>query len=296
LNCNPSDRSCLDALTLDTIIDAQQDLLQNATTIDPSTGQGEPIRPVHDGSFIASTLDSSSPFPRVSKPILISTVLDEAGPAIYSTLPDTIPEDEFPFIVNATFGTTRTNTILASPFYQPSSNPNDSDARTQLQTLGTDYLWKCSSWTFARTWVRNGGRAYVGLYVVGATYPDNSEIPFCTQAGSVCHEDDIEIVVGKKDFFPFPPWLMLVFAPPQFGTVPNPTAAQATLTAQMHQRYKAFLRTGDPNTAHMEAWKPSTTSEVHAILLGGTGMAHIGACDPSFWGEAVQYDYQVYGI
>jgi hypothetical protein len=70
------------------------------------------------------------------------------------------------------------------------------DARVQLQELGTDYLWRCSAWTFARNWVQNGGTAYVGKYLVGATYPGNGEVPYCIQPGIVCHQDDIEIVVS----------------------------------------------------------------------------------------------------
>jgi len=138
-------------------------------------------------------------------------------------------------------------------------------------------LWKCSSWTFVRNWVANGGKAYVGLYVAGATYPGNEQAPFCTLPGSVCHQDDIEIV---------------------FGTVPNPTAYQSTLIAEMQSRYNAFLNNGNPNPSQssLRAWKPATTSDVRALVLGGPGEAPVGACDPLFWGQAVAYDYQVFNI
>lgn len=69
------------------------------------------------------------------------------------------------------------------------------DARVQLEKLGTDEVWRCATWTFARSWTQHGGRAFVAQYTVGATYPDNTAIPFCSGAGVVCHEDDIEIVV-----------------------------------------------------------------------------------------------------
>jgi len=165
--------------------------------IDASAGPAQPIRPVHDGSFITSPLDSTAPFPSVNKPVLISTVLDEAGPTIYgAAFPNPLPEDSFDPVVRATLGDLRTNTVLASPYYPPIPAFNGSvDARIQLEEIGTDYIWRCSSWTFARNWVQHGGNAYVGLYTVGATYPSNAGVPFCTQAGSVCHEDDIEIVV-----------------------------------------------------------------------------------------------------
>jgi hypothetical protein len=35
----------------------------------------------------------------------------------------------------------------------------------------------------------------VGLHTVGAPYPSNSGVGFCSEAGKVCHEDDIKIVV-----------------------------------------------------------------------------------------------------
>jgi hypothetical protein len=64
----------------------------------------------------------------------------------------------------------------------------------------------------------------------------------------------------------------------------------------MQKRYKAFLSNGNPNAAGLATWSPATTSDVHALQLGGSGEAPVGACDPSFWGQAVPYDYQVYGI
>lgn len=82
----------------------------------------------------------------------------------------------------------------------------------------------------------------------------------------------------------------------QFGTVPSPSPAQSALTKEMQARYKAFLQSGNPNTAGYATWTPSTTSNVHALQLGGAGEAPAGACDPSFWGAAVPYDYQIFSI
>jgi carboxylesterase type B len=201
VNCGATDESCLNALSLDTIIDVQTDLFNNAFyDIDPSVGQGEPIRVVHDGVFITSPLDSTAPFPHVSKPLLISTVRDEAAFAIYGAITNPLPSNMLDPVVNATFGSPRTDQIVSSSRYVVPAPPKGStkdtvDARAQLEELGTDYLWRCSSWTFARNWVQNGGSAYVGMYVVGATYPGNEAVPYCTQPGVVCHQDDIEIVV-----------------------------------------------------------------------------------------------------
>lgn len=198
IKCTATDTSCLNALSVDSIISAQQDLYNNFYyNNNMAVGQSEPIRVVHDGSFITSTLDSTSPFPTVSKPILISTVQNEAGYDIYSVIPYVLPENQIQNVVNGTFGSPRTQQLMSSNKYTvpPGSNAQTIDARTQLEQMGTDYIWKCASWTFARNYVQNGGKAYVGMYVVGATYPGNEQVSYCTQNGIVCHQDDIEIVV-----------------------------------------------------------------------------------------------------
>jgi len=64
----------------------------------------------------------------------------------------------------------------------------------------------------------------------------------------------------------------------------------------MQKRYKAFLSNGTPNAAGVPSWTRATSTNVHPLLLGGSGEAVVAACDPSFWGQAVQYDYQVFGI
>ena len=299
MNYTANDPSYLNALSVESIISAQQDLYDNFYyNNDAAVGQSEPIRVVYDGSFVTSTLDSTSPFPKVSKPVLISTVQNEAGPAIYRGIPNVLPEEQLQTIVNGTFGSPRTQQLMSSRRYTvpAGSNLKTSDARTQLEQMGTDYIWKCASWTFARNYVQNGGEAYVGMYVVGATYPSNDQVPYCTQNGAVCHQDDIEIVVRS---FLLPPLVLCTnphFLLLQFGTVPNPTAIQSRLTTEMQARYKSFLAYGNPNPSGYPAWAPATATDVHALSLGGSGEVAADNCDPNFWGKAVQYDYQFYNL
>jgi hypothetical protein len=86
----------------------------------------------------------------------------------------------------------------------------------------------------------------------------------------------------------------------QFGTTPNPTPAQAALTAEMQARYRMFMITGTPNAPALAPWMPATTTNVYAKELGikttPNGLDPIAACTPSFWGEAPLYDYQVFDI
>ncbi|KAG6862055.1 hypothetical protein C0995_007185 [Termitomyces sp. Mi166 len=276
IGCGATDTTCLKKLSLDAIINAQITLFNTAASLDASAGVAEPIRPVRDGTLITSPLDSTAPFPLVSKSVLVTTVLNEAGFAIYNQFPSPLPSAYFKSVTEATLGANRTALVVDSPYYPPiPSNGSDSDARSQLQLLGTDYMWKCSGWTFARNWAQNGGEAYVGEYQLGASYAGNNAVPYCTQEGVVCHQDDIEIV---------------------FGTVSSPTTAQAALVTEMQRRYKAFIDTGNPNVAGLSTWTAATASNVNALPLGGTDPVVVGACYPSFWGHDVQYDYQVYDI
>lgn len=186
----------MNSLDIDTVINAQNVVYGTAIDLDPAAGRNQPIRPVLDGSFITVPLDSTGAFPSQNKPLLLTTVSHEAAYAIYKSFP-ALPEEAFPPICAATFGPDRTDVVINAPFYAPVPSAIDGsvDARVQLQNVGTDYLWKCSSWTFARSWVQHGGSAFVGQYVVGASYPGNEAVPYCSTPGVLCHQDDILIVV-----------------------------------------------------------------------------------------------------
>lgn len=204
-SCNPSNNGCASSLSVNDIVSASDTLYSQAMFLDPAAGQGEPIRPVRDGQLISYTLTTSSPFPQVSKPILVTTVANEAGPSIYSWLNSPVSEQDYLQAVSLTLGSSRADTVLGSQRYTVQNSGGVVDGRPSLERMGTDYLWKCSSWTFSRTWASKGGPAYVGMYVLGATYPTNGGIPFCTSNGSVCHQDDIQIVVSLgfcPDFYP----------------------------------------------------------------------------------------------
>ncbi|KAL0946816.1 hypothetical protein HGRIS_012985 [Hohenbuehelia grisea] len=274
INCGSSDTACWNALSLSTIVNTQMNLFGNAINIDPSCGMAQPIRPVNDGSFITSPLDSTGTFPNQNKPIMVSTVLNEAAPTIYGWFTDPIPQSDYPGNVAASLGNDRANTLLASSFYVPAPAASDgsTDVRPQLTNMGTDQIWRCASWAFARNWAQHGGSAYVSVYAVGATYPSNNGIDFCGQPGSVCHEDDIQIV---------------------FGTVPSPTPAQSSLITEVQKRYKAFLNGGNPNAAGLASWSAVSSSNINGRSLGGSSV-DVGACVPTFWGDSVPFDYQIF--
>jgi len=272
------------SLPLGIVLSASDMLFDNAVYIDAAATQDEPIRPVHDGALITSTLDSTTHFPNVSKPIILSTVLNEAGPAIYGQFTNSMNTSFYEALVHASFQEPEASNLLESPYYRVPvlSDGNAADARVQLEKMGSDQVWRCATWTFARSWTQHGGKVYVAQYTVGATYPDNQGIPYCIQHGVVCHEDDIEIV---------------------FGTVNDPSPKQSSLIREVQARYKSFLLTGNPNPSAgpsnttFPPWSPATTGNFSAQHLGTQGTTAIDACNTQFWGTSIApYDYQVFGI
>ncbi|KZT69793.1 alpha/beta-hydrolase, partial [Daedalea quercina L-15889] len=275
LSCSASDTSCLDSLSLSEILTAQSNLSSEASSLVPAAGASEPIRPVRDGDLITSPLDLTATFPSQSKTIMVTNVVDEAMYTIYSEFPSALSASFYDDVVDVTFGSTSGARLLSYSEYIPAEVTADGtqDARPQLSQMGTDQVWRCPTWTFARNWASSGGTAYVGMYTVGASYPGNSDVSECMDSGSVCHQDDIEIV---------------------FGTAPSPTSAQSALITEIQARYYQFLRTGNPNSGSYATWTPTAGSNVTALELGSSGTYAAGACDPSEWGDAVPYDYQVY--
>ena len=209
-NLSSSASSC----SVSQLLSTQSNLFSSASTISPAAGLAEPLRPSVDGQFITTSFSGNS-YPSPLKPILITTVEDEAGLSVGANLPLGYPPQYYNATVQATFGN-QTTTILNSPWYLVSSmkiepgQPND-QTREALVLLGTDSMWKCSSWSFARSYAAKGGSVHVGLFRVGATYSGNNASDFCVVDGRVCHQDDIYITVS---------WLAVIYMitqAPHFG-------------------------------------------------------------------------------
>ncbi len=181
------------------LLSTQNGIINNASQIAPAAGPSEPMRPSVDGQFITTSLSDNS-YPSSLKPILITTVADEAGLIVGGHVPLGFPPQDYGASVQATFGT-RTTAIIDSPWYKVSSmeveagQPND-QTREALSLLGTDGMWRCPSWSFARSYAAKGGSVHVGLFRVGASYAGNDASDFCMVDGRVCHQDDIYITVS----------------------------------------------------------------------------------------------------
>ncbi|KAH9928110.1 uncharacterized protein B0H18DRAFT_1118131 [Fomitopsis serialis] len=99
---------------------------------------------------------------------------------------------------------TRSATATSSPALSISPPPSRRSPRPPRTTTMVLTARSLCQWqppaealdTFARSWASSGGTAYVGMYTVGASYPSNSDVSKCTDSGSICHQDDIEIIFG----------------------------------------------------------------------------------------------------
>ncbi|KAG8896867.1 hypothetical protein FRB99_008608, partial [Tulasnella sp. 403] len=287
--CNGGDLQCMRSTPLSTILSAQDNFVNTgqAFFVDPSVGTGEPLRPIVDGTTIQFSLTTT--YPSQKKPLFITNNKNEAGQAIGNSYPFGCAGCDFVSSMVFALGQNRTDTILAAPWYNPSPpadrtiapayRQNGDVIRQALERIGTDQQWRCANWDFARRWAGVGGTAYVGVFDLGALYTDNVSNNYCTQDGVVCHEDEKFLL---------------------FGTAPNPTSAQSTLSAQIQARLVKFINNPNqaPNPPSYAQWNAATSSDAKAIALGGStnGQAvPILGCDPSFWGASVPFDWQVFG-
>ncbi|KZV92999.1 alpha/beta-hydrolase [Exidia glandulosa HHB12029] len=287
LNCSTSNTACLNALSLGTIMSAQQDFTSDAPSLDPASAGPVPLRPVVDNSLLTTTLTST--FPSSLKPLLVTNVKNEGAPLVFGGIPE-LPASMYGAVLSSLVPDDRADAVLNSPFYTLDSSDPDT-LRTTLSEVVTDLGFRCPDWTLARNWASKGGSAFTALFLLGATHPSNDGIDFCTSSSThVCHQDEIGII---------------------FGTARSPSAAQKNLIAEVQTRYTAFVQNGDPNAkasvfaaagvngqAQTQAWVRTTAADQIPVLpLGGAGPVDMGACVSSFWGSsAVPYDYQLHGL
>ncbi|KIO29359.1 hypothetical protein M407DRAFT_70684 [Tulasnella calospora MUT 4182] len=292
--CSGGNLACMKSKSVSDILDAQDSFIFNGVAyyVDPSVGNGEPLRPVVDGTTIKYTLTTT--FPPTKRPVLMTTNKNEGGQAVGQWFPQGLTTDAFLPSIQGTLGNDRAQTVNDSPYYNPTGSnlvepyvQNGDVTRQSFDRVGTDQSWRCENWAFARRWTAAGGTAYVGVFELGATYPTNANIDYCTTpltsggTNPVCHEDEIYII---------------------FGSTPNPSSAQTTLSTEIQTRLSKFITnpaasTG-PNASGLGwTWNKSGTSDVKAVKLGGSASGQAVpayGCDPSFWGAAVPFDWQMY--
>ncbi|KAJ7614773.1 hypothetical protein FB45DRAFT_873647 [Roridomyces roridus] len=133
---------------------------------------------------------------------------------------------------------------MASPFYPVDPN---GDSRVPLQVLGTDYIWRCPTWTFVRNWVAKGGTAHVGMLTTIASRRGRYD------------QDDIFV----------------------FGT------ALTTEMQARYKAFLASADPNEPGLDEwVPATATDVHIKQCGVLTTVDGEVPVLACDPSFWGQA----------
>jgi hypothetical protein len=140
LGCSAADEKCLSSLSSSAIIEASQTVLADASTLDPAIGFGEVLRPGRDGTFVTSSLTSSTTFPKQTKPILVTTVREEAAYVIYRIYEEPVSTENYPstFVVatrmRARSSSSTRHTMTPPPASTPRMRMHASSSRCSVRT------------------------------------------------------------------------------------------------------------------------------------------------------------------
>ncbi|KAK0519510.1 hypothetical protein OC834_007355 [Tilletia horrida] len=303
LGCAPADLECARAQSASDILGASLDAFSNlpASGADPSLPAGEPFRPVF-GSYIPRSLERGLAARTVSlsKPVLFSTVKNEAGSQVGTLFEPTSAGDStltlrangYPLdlatAAGLAFNAGRGQKAVGAAAYAFNTSSSGADSlRSQLELISTDGLWRCATQTNAINAQKTGAKVWLAQTNIGATYPSNANIDYCLKPGVVCHEDDIFLL---------------------FGTYPSSSSTTAirAVSAEWQARLASFVRSGSPNAAGYASWAPVSGAQgaLNVLMLGanaGTGASAVqqtqrkGVCgNAGLWGQSIQFDWQLY--
>ncbi|PWN50623.1 alpha/beta-hydrolase [Violaceomyces palustris] len=296
------DLGCLRNQSSEDLLQASYSAYSSLPASDGSYPQGEPWRPVK-GSYLTGDVDS--PFGGFSKPMILSTVRNEAGSLIGSNFAATTPgssliyykDDQggasdygfsFPMLAEGIFNQGRGLTLSEQPCYSTQNDTQTSDSlREALESLATDGLWRCSNQFSALLF--DQPQIYLSQTDLAITYPSNSEIDYCQTDRHVCHEDDILTV---------------------FGTSTSMDQAQASMSKEIQVRWANFARVQDPNAKGYPTWPSVRSTKVGGYEGEQLDLLHFGSTEDGgstleqsqrpqqcgqVWGRLVQFDWQIYG-
>lgn len=255
------------------------------------------------GQYIPTSL-TSSPQSGAAKPVIMTTVANEAGTAVGFEFAssaagaaalqyaggdshDTATLGEAAAVF---FNSGRGDSLAKDARMYPVNATSTDGLRSTLETMATDGLWRCGVQDNAVALAEAGGTVFLAQWLVAAKYPSNAGVDYCQSGGHVCHEDDIYVL---------------------FGTTPSAqaNAALSSLTKQMQTRFAAFARSGVPAAKGRgnTPW-PSVkcSGALNMLTLGEPGdttatgarssivqSQRPAACVNS-WGTVVKYDWQLF--
>lgn len=197
LNC--TDIACARSKTKSEILAASSQVYSDVPLANPSIAGGTPWRPML-GSYFPSSITSGG---KTNKPVLISTVANEAGatagalfyPSDAGSTILTLRQGDYPvpypvalgFLFNAGRGD-----VLATMAPYATNGTKADETRSQFELGGSDGLWRCASQSNARSLAAAGTSVWLAEHDIGARYISNASNDYCTKSDSlVCHEDDI---------------------------------------------------------------------------------------------------------
>jgi carboxylesterase type B len=287
--------ACARQASASNVLDASETAFADVPTSNSNIPVGEPWRPMLGLHIAGDVQKDASVGPK--RNIIFSTVSNEAGAVVGANVGATaanatrLPTKSFPWFkvtlqyAADIFYSGGRGTKLASnvAYAQNTTSVGQKDGlRALLESMGTDGTFRCSAQRTALALSTAGHSVYLAQHHQGYTYPDNADIDYCTEAGKVCHEDDIYLM---------------------FGTYPaKATSAVVAASKELRARWGAFVRGGSPNASEYPKWSTTkSATELNLLQLGvnSDGSSSIAsqqrlqAC--SVWGSTVQYDWQMYG-
>lgn len=138
--------ACLQAVSVQSLLAAQDFTMQAAPQSIPGVAAAAPLRPVIDGVLVKSSftraLDSERGFSNTKRQLIFTTVKNEAGLTVDTVSQQQIIEPEyFEAYVRALMDESRAERVLASGIYKVDSADPDG-GRNKLEELGTDWVWR----------------------------------------------------------------------------------------------------------------------------------------------------------
>ncbi|BEJ16038.1 hypothetical protein CspHIS471_0506430 [Cutaneotrichosporon sp. HIS471] len=265
---------CLKNVSLQALLSVQDQVSESAPFSIPGVPMGEVYRPQFNTTTLpvdpvsAIFYNPSSIAANISTlPVLLSYTRNESGFTIDGFIAGAQIANAFVFnlTINKLLGTERAKAFLDAGVYPLVPGPDG--MRTSLEIPLTDAVWRCISLAVGQKYAAAGGKVYVGEWTKGTGF--NAPGGYCSRPGAVCHSDDIY---------------------PTFESSPNATANATLIADEVRPFWASFIKTGNPGGNWKAFSANSTITDVYNIGNGST----LSTCPPSFWGDKVKWDWQLY--
>jgi len=228
LKCSTADNNCLLSKNVDDILQAQLAAQQKWLPISDLLAVFLPFTPTIDGDEITENpVDavSSGKFNKV--PIIMGTVADEGILFIYQGWPTPLPWYSYDAVIGAIFGI---HALKVGKLY-PTGRINDT--REQLSRLAGDYIFTCSTRSFAKKISEFNIPVYLYNFNHSISFNSawgNTSYAMCKKPYAVCHASELPFVFHTANYGGY-----------------NYTNDEEALSKAMSSYWTNFAVTGNPN-------------------------------------------------